>query len=81
MGVNILPLGLVILLLEMYLANTLEQVQKDIHARIFTEALYIFKKQKHLDVHQEEIIQINDGTSICLNEMLTLTDVHGIHYS
>lgn len=42
MDVNILPLGLVKLLLEMYPADTIEQVEKDIPTRIFTEALFIF---------------------------------------
>lgn len=46
MGVNILPLGLVKLLLEMYPDNTIEQVEKDILSRIFTEALFIFFKNK-----------------------------------
>lgn len=81
MDVNILPLGLAKLLLEMYPANTIEQLEKDIPTRIFTETLFIFFLKTHLDVYQEEIIQINDGISIRLNEMLTLTNVHGIHYS
>lgn len=44
MGVNNLPLDLVILLPETYPANILEQEWKDMHTRIFTASLFIFKK-------------------------------------